>query len=63
MTKIESVAAALRDALIAYGSLESRSPARAVVAQRLFGAMAARTLLPQLDELARGVRAVEIVRK
>ena len=46
----------LREALLAYSSLESNSADRAAVAQRLFGPAATRILLPQLDEMARNVR-------
>ena len=41
----------LRDALLAYSSLESNGADRAAVAQRLFGPAATRTLLPQLREI------------
>jgi hypothetical protein len=53
---LATISEPLRDALLAYSSLESNSADRAAVAQRLFGTAATRTLLPQLDEIARNVR-------
>lgn len=52
---LATISEPLRDALLAYSGLEADS-ARVIVAQRLFGPAATRTLLPQLDEIARNVR-------
>ena len=57
--QIEAIGEPLRDALLAYARLESDSSARAAVAQRLFGSLSVRHLLPQLDEIARSVRLPE----
>jgi hypothetical protein len=57
--QLETISESLRDALLAYAGLEPDSPIRAAVAQRLFGALAVRDLLPQLDEIARHVRPRE----
>lgn len=54
--EMEAIAEALRDALTAYGELETQSTSRAAIAQHLFGVAATPTLLPQLDEIARHVR-------
>ena len=56
---IATISESLRDALLAYAKIEPTRAARAVIAQRLFGAVAARMLLPQLDEIARSVRPRE----
>lgn len=57
--EFDAIAEPLRDALLGYSRLEVGSAARAAVAQRLFGPAATRTLLPQLDEIARSVRPRE----
>jgi hypothetical protein len=57
--QVETINELLRDALLAYAGLDPESPTRAAVAQRLFGPLAVRSLLPQLDEIARSVRPTE----
>ena len=59
---LTTISEPLRDALLAYSTLESNSADRAAVAQRLFGPAATRTLLPQLDEIARNVRSAKAIR-
>lgn len=53
---MQAITEALRDALTAYSVLEQNSMERVAIAQRLFGVAATQVLLPQLDEIARGVR-------
>jgi hypothetical protein len=55
-TELEAIANALPDALMAYDKLETQGTSRAAIAQRLFGAAATPTLLPQLEEIAKHVR-------
>ena len=56
---VEKISEPLRDALLAYASIDADNPARAAVAQQLFGPLAVKGLLPQLDEMARSVRPRE----
>ena len=57
--RVDTVTEPLREALIAYCQLPFSGTARLTVAQRLFGAFAAKSLMPSLDKIAQRVRVRE----